>query len=132
MLIGPALDVGMGYSVIPPDVVIRPILLTSASVNHSAPSEPVVMPSGLLGAVGRGYRVKLTDCAYEVAGIANNRNTARHKDSAVALRARCNGTAVAVACATNREGRCIVIERSPQVLRRSLHSWYEHHVPRVS
>ena len=41
------MDVGMGYSVITPDVVIRPILLLAdPSVNHSAPSGPAVMPDG--------------------------------------------------------------------------------------
>jgi hypothetical protein len=32
--------------------VMRPILLAAASVNHSAPSGPAVMPAGLLFAVG--------------------------------------------------------------------------------
>jgi hypothetical protein len=32
--------VGTGYSVIAPNVVMRPILLPSPSVNHSAPSDP--------------------------------------------------------------------------------------------
>src|ERR1035441_5994543 len=125
------LDVGVGYSVMPPDVVILPILSLPGSGNHSAPSGPVVIHADLVPTVGRGYQVKLTDCAYKVAGICS-RNTARHRYFAGALRARCNRTPEAVTCTTNREARCIVIERSIQVLRRSLCSWYEHHVPRVS
>jgi hypothetical protein len=35
-----------------PAVVIRPILLASASVNQSAPSEPATIPEGPLAAVG--------------------------------------------------------------------------------
>ena len=43
---------GVRNSAITPPVVIRPILLASPSVNHSAPSDPVVMRKGLLPAVG--------------------------------------------------------------------------------
>jgi hypothetical protein len=47
------LDVGIGYSVITPAVVICPILLTPGSVNQSAPSGPAAMPMGpLFVAVG--------------------------------------------------------------------------------
>ena len=38
-------------------VVIRPILLPSASVNQRLPSGPAVMPRGLLPAVGTGNSV---------------------------------------------------------------------------
>ena len=38
--------VGVGYSVIVPSVVIRPILWPFSSVNQSAPSGPTVMPAG--------------------------------------------------------------------------------------
>src|ERR1017187_9046748 len=47
----------MEYSVNPPDVVIRPILLTPFSVNHNAPSGPNAIPKGSLPAVGVEYSV---------------------------------------------------------------------------
>jgi hypothetical protein len=58
--------------VITPAVVIRPIFpeqmpaaeqLPLDSVNHSAPSGPLTIPSGLLLAVGTGYKVNMTDGA---------------------------------------------------------------------
>jgi hypothetical protein len=42
----------MGNSENAPAVVIFPILLAIDSANHSAPSEPAAMPSGLLLDVG--------------------------------------------------------------------------------
>jgi len=42
----------MGYSVTAPPGVMRPILLTPFSVNQRLPSTPVVMPYGVLLAVG--------------------------------------------------------------------------------
>src|SRR5262245_27375207 len=42
-----------------PVVVMRPMLFPSASVNHSAPSGPAVIPPGALPAVGIGYSVKV-------------------------------------------------------------------------
>src|SRR3954452_11541839 len=45
MLVGPLLPLGRGYSVTWPEVVIRPILLLSDSVNQRAPSFPSVIPS---------------------------------------------------------------------------------------
>src|SRR5690242_17348334 len=45
----------MAYSVMVPDVVMRPILPPLSSVNHNAPSGPVVMPRGLALSVGTGY-----------------------------------------------------------------------------
>jgi hypothetical protein len=53
---GSLLVVGTGYSlVMTPPVVIRPILLPSNSVNHSAPSGPAVMKLGPALAMGTGY-----------------------------------------------------------------------------
>src|ERR1700720_2058491 len=49
----------MGYSVIAPSVVTRPILLATLSVNQSAPSGPVVMPAGPLTGVGTTYSVNV-------------------------------------------------------------------------
>src|SRR4051794_27238136 len=46
MLVGPLLPLGRGNSVTTPEVVIRPILLLSDSVNQRAPSFPSVIPSG--------------------------------------------------------------------------------------
>src|SRR5512142_562116 len=51
------LAVGMANSVITPAVVIRPILLPSASVNQRAPSGPAVMPAGALFGVGTANSV---------------------------------------------------------------------------
>jgi hypothetical protein len=51
--------VGIGYSVMVPAVLIRPILLPSNSVNQSAPSGPAVMPPGSLEAVGIGYSLSV-------------------------------------------------------------------------
>jgi hypothetical protein len=55
---------GTGYSVTTPVVVIRPILLATPSVNHSAPSGPVVISSPITLVIskadtllGRGYSV---------------------------------------------------------------------------
>jgi hypothetical protein len=45
--------VGIGNSVMRPEVVIRPILLTSVTVYHSA-SGPAVMPNGPLLPRGLG------------------------------------------------------------------------------
>src|SRR5690242_10923887 len=52
----PAPGVGIGISLMLPDVVTRPTLLavTSDSVNHSAPSGPGVMTAGRLLGVGTG------------------------------------------------------------------------------
>src|ERR1700722_639715 len=47
--------VGIGYSVMDPATVMRPILLPKYSVNHSAPSGPVVIPYGSLCGVGMAY-----------------------------------------------------------------------------
>ena len=49
--------VGTRYWVNAPAVVMRPILLPEYSVNQSAPSGPLVMPSGKLFSVGMGYSV---------------------------------------------------------------------------
>ena len=49
--------VGIGNSVTTPAVVIRPILLPSASVNQRLPSGPAAMPDGRLLAVGIGNSV---------------------------------------------------------------------------
>ena len=49
---GRLFEVGIGYSMNTPAVVMRPILLPDLSVNHSAPSGPVVMPIGSLFNVG--------------------------------------------------------------------------------
>src|SRR6266511_385299 len=57
MLSGRANPVGMGYSVMAPSVVIRPMLLPMYSVNHSLPSGPEAMPQGALSGVGMGYSV---------------------------------------------------------------------------
>src|SRR5207249_3811881 len=48
---------GIGYSVMLPVTVMRPILfpLFDPSANHSAPSGPTVMPYGWLLAVASGY-----------------------------------------------------------------------------
>src|SRR5258705_1447076 len=46
-----------GNSVTNPSVVIRPIFWAFTSVNHSAPSGPVVIPYGSLLAVGIAYSV---------------------------------------------------------------------------
>jgi len=54
---GPLGLVGIGYSVIAPEVVIRPILWPFSSVNQSAPSGPTVMPAGWLTGVGTSYSV---------------------------------------------------------------------------
>ena len=43
--------VGIGYSVTAPPGALRPILLAADSVNQTAPSDPSVMPVGLLLAV---------------------------------------------------------------------------------
>ena len=51
---------GSTNSVIAPPVVLRPmwaVALLSCLVNHSAPSEPEVIPYGPLFAVGVGYSV---------------------------------------------------------------------------
>ena len=45
---GPLPAVGVGNSVIAPDIVIWPILLPLASVNHSAPSDPAAISAGKL------------------------------------------------------------------------------------
>jgi len=59
MALGFLVGLGRGYSVIAPDVVIRPILLPPYSVNHNAPSDPGAMPSGKPKAVGKVYSVTL-------------------------------------------------------------------------
>src|SRR5262249_6464534 len=46
VVISPLLAVGIANSVTTPVIVIRPILPPAPSVNHRAPSGPVVMPSG--------------------------------------------------------------------------------------
>src|SRR5579871_2497221 len=51
----------VGYSVITPEVVIRPNLPVPLSVNHSAPSGPVVMSHGPLYDAGTGYAVIAPD-----------------------------------------------------------------------
>jgi hypothetical protein len=53
---GPLKAVGMGNSVIPPEVVIRPIL-PDCSVNQRAPSGPAAMPLGWLPSSGTGNSV---------------------------------------------------------------------------
>ena len=50
--------VAIGNSLMSPVVVIRPIRLLPACVNHSAPSGPLVICRGLLKAVGIGNSVK--------------------------------------------------------------------------
>ena len=52
-LLGISLPVDTGYCVITPATVIRPMLSLPGSVNHSAPSDPVVMLKGM----GVGYPV---------------------------------------------------------------------------
>src|SRR5436309_2401970 len=47
----------MGYSVICPAGVIRPMLFPLTSVNHRLPSGPAVIPRGALTAVGTGNSV---------------------------------------------------------------------------
>ena len=42
-----------------PEVVIRPILPASISVNHNAPSGPAVMPHGLQLGVGTPNEARL-------------------------------------------------------------------------
>ncbi len=69
---GPLPDAGVGYSLIAPAVVIRPILLEPFSVNQSAPSGPAVMPAGP-APNARGYSVKLTDYAGESAQTLSNK-----------------------------------------------------------
>jgi hypothetical protein len=59
MPLGKLAAVGMGNSVKVPPVVIRPILLRAASVNHRAPSGPAAMLVGALFAVGTGNSVKV-------------------------------------------------------------------------
>jgi hypothetical protein len=53
--------VGIAYSVIVPLVVIRPILFPVASVNQSAASGPLTMPTIPAFSVGIEYCIKLTD-----------------------------------------------------------------------
>ena len=52
MCAGLPVVVGTSYSEISPAVVMRPILETPQSVNHSAPSGPTVMPTGEPAPVG--------------------------------------------------------------------------------
>nr|WP_157530500.1 hypothetical protein [Microtetraspora niveoalba] len=54
---GNAPDVGSAYSLIVPDVVIRPILSVFDSVNHRAPSEPTATWAGWASVVGTEYSV---------------------------------------------------------------------------
>ena len=54
---GPLFVVGMENSVITPAVVMRPILFFEVSVNHIAPSGPLVIPSGNAATVGSAYSV---------------------------------------------------------------------------
>ena len=49
--------VGIGFSVITPAVVIRPIWFRTGSVNHSAPSGPAVISPGELAGLGMGNSV---------------------------------------------------------------------------
>src|SRR5215469_2614725 len=51
MPVGALLAVGIGNSVICPEVVIRPILLPMNSSNHRLPSGPGMMPIGMLFAL---------------------------------------------------------------------------------
>src|SRR5579862_263923 len=51
----------MVYSVTTPAVVILPILLARASVNHKFPSGPAVMPIMTALEVGMGYSVTVPD-----------------------------------------------------------------------
>ena len=46
-----------GYSVTGPPMVTRPILLPVISVNHIAPSDPLLMPDAPAGLVGMAYSV---------------------------------------------------------------------------
>src|SRR5579875_558878 len=57
---GALLEVGRGYSLICPLLVIRPILLATVSTNHSAPSGPRVSSCGLLMRSGNGKLGDLT------------------------------------------------------------------------
>ena len=61
--------VGMGYSFVSPEVVIRPISLLFQSVNHKAPSGPAVMLYKFNPALGTGYSQKQGVLAVQAAGF---------------------------------------------------------------
>src|SRR5262245_37465904 len=69
---GSTKGVGMGYSVMAPWGVIRPMLLPKVSVNHRLPSGPVVIPLGELPTVGMAYSViRWAACAVGAAAITH-------------------------------------------------------------
>ncbi len=54
---GALFPVSAGYTVTVPDVVIRPIPPADCSVNHRAPSDPAVMPMGMIELYPSEYSV---------------------------------------------------------------------------
>src|SRR5438105_4077726 len=108
-------DVGTEYSVMIPAVVMRPILSAKCSVNHRAPSGPIVMYAGYPLGVGTGYSVSVPaveDPADSVTiGFGKPQSAVRSGDdpdrAAVRVRKRIFGDHTCRGNAANFVGGCL-------------------------